>query len=181
MLIISDDRRFGLFSLKSKIIGLKTDSNNFINTLPNNLQLNNIEIGQKLSSNFKKFPVQFDFGYTLTETWYNQTLFDVSSTQESIKVSLGFRTNINKTVIANVLGDYLMQKTPKNKPENFLLGEQVSYRKENSNFEFNMLFNNVLNLNNFQFISNMVSSQGIEESKISAMHGYIMGGMKWYF
>ncbi len=74
-----------------------------------------------------------------------------------------------------------MQKTPKNKQENFLLGGQVSYRKENSNFEFNMLFNNVLNLNNFQFISNMVSSQGIEESKISAMHGYIMGGMKWYF
>ncbi|AYO57996.1 hypothetical protein CO230_07580 [Chryseobacterium sp. 6424] len=181
LLIISDDRRFGLFSLKSKIIGLKTDSNNFINTLPNNLQLNNIEIGQKLSSNFKKFPVQFDFGYTLTETWYNQTLFDVSSTQESIKVSLGFRTNIKKTVIANVLGDYLMQKTPKNKRENFLLGGQVSYRKENSNIEFTLLFNNVLNLNSFQFISNMVSSQGIEESKISAMHGYIMGGMKWYF
>ena len=181
LLLISDDRRFGSFSLKSKIIGLITKSDNFINSLPNNLRINNLEIVQKLSSNFKKSPLQFDFGYTLTETWFYQSLFNVSSKQESMKVSLGLRTNIKKTFIANVLGDYLIQKTPKNEQKNFLLGGQISYRKENSNYEFILLLNNVLNLNNFQFISNIVSSQGIEENKINAMHGYIMGGMKWYF
>lgn len=182
LLVISDDRKIGrYFSLKSKLTGLTNRRNNFINQQSNETNLKNIEIGQKLSSNFKKIPVQFDFGYTFTKAFFEQSLFETSSNQQNLKLSLGLRTTIKKEWIGNILGEYLIQKTQQNTLKNFLLGGQISYRKENSAFEYNVLFNNVLNLNSFRYINSSVSLLGTEESSITALHGYITGGMKLYF
>ena len=53
--------------------------------------------------------------------------------------------------------------------------------KEKSSFEYNLLFNNILNLNRFEYINSSVGLLGTEESTVIALHGYITGGIKFYF
>ena len=182
LLVISDDRKIGrYFSLKSKLTGLTNRSNNFINQQSNETNMKNLEIGQKVSSKFENFPVQFDLGYTFTKSFFNQSLYNTSSNQQNIKLSLGSRANIHKEWIGNILGEYLIQKTQQTTLKNFLLSGQVSYRKDKSSFEYNLLFNNILNLNSFEYINSSVNLLGTEESTVTALHGYITGGIKFYF
>ena len=181
-LMVSDDRRIAnKLTLKTKLTGLYNDSNNFISHQYNETNLKNIEIFQKISSNFKKAPIQFDAGYTYSKSIFNQSLFDKSTFMENIKISAGIRTNLKKEWLANLLGEYLIQKTQKNTLKNFLLGGQVSYRKQNSIFEYNILFNNLLNLNSFKYINSSINQLGTEESSITALHGFIIGGLKFHF
>lgn len=74
-----------------------------------------------------------------------------------------------------------MQKTDVNSQKNFLLGGQLSYRKENSNLEYNLLWDNVLNMKNFQFIDSRTTQFGKDETITAALKGYIIGGLKYYF
>ena len=145
---------------------------NFIQNKENISKIKNFDINQKLSSNFKNFWGQFDF---------SQSLFNSNSSQHNTKLFLGLRTNIKKEIIANVLGEYLVQKTVQTKLSNFLLGGQISYRKEKSKFEYNNIFNNVLNLNSFDYITNSATEFGYEQSQVSALKGYIIGGLKFNF
>lgn len=181
-LITSDDRKIGNFiTLKSKFTALYSRTNNFINHQSNQTNLKNFELLQKLSTNFKEIPVQFDLGYTFTQSLFNQSLFNTSSSQQNLKLSLGLRTNIKKEWIGNFLGEYLIQKTQQTTIKNFLLGGQVSYRKENSVLEYNLTMNNILNLNSFNYINSSVSLLGTDETSVIALHGYITGGLKYYF
>ena len=181
-LLTSDERRIGNFlTLKSKFTGSYSRTNNFINQQSNETDLKNIEIGQKISSKFEKFPVQFDFGYTFSKSFFKQSFFNTSSYQQNIKLSLGLRSNIRKEWIGNILGEYLIQKTQLNTLKNFLLGGQISYRKENSALEYNIAMNNILNLNSFNYINSSVSLLGTDETSVIALHGYITGGLKYYF
>ncbi|WP_315054338.1 hypothetical protein [Chryseobacterium indoltheticum] len=181
-LLTSDDRRIGNFlTLKSKFTGSYSRTNNFVSQQSNETSIKNIEIGQKISSKSKEIPVQFDLGYTFTKSFFKQSLFNTSSSQQNLKLYLGLRANIHKEWLGNILGEYFIQKTQKTILKDFLLGGQISYRKENSNFEYNLLFNNILNLNNFEYINSSVSLLGTEETSIVALHGYITGGLKYYF
>lgn len=181
-LLTSDDRRIGNFlTLKSKFTGSYSRTSNFINHQPNQTNLKIFDLVQKLSTNFKEIPVQFDLGYTFTKSFFKQSLFNTSSNQQNIKVSLGLRANIHKEWIGNVLGEYLLQKTQLTTLKYFLLGGQISYRKEKSVLEYNLLFNNILNLNKFEYLNGYVSLFGMENSSIVALHGYIIGGLKYYF
>jgi len=181
-LLTSDDRRIGNFlTLKSKFTGSYSRTNNFVSQQSNETSIKNIEIGQKISSKSKEIPVQFDLGYTFTKSFFKQSLFNTSSSQQNLKLYLGLRANIHKEWLGNILGEYFIQKTQQTILKDFLLGGQISYRKENSNFEYNLLFNNILNLNNFEYINSSVSLLGTEETSIVALHGYITGGLKYYF
>ncbi|MEG2509894.1 MAG: hypothetical protein RSA74_10625, partial [Chryseobacterium sp.] len=147
LFLLSNDRRIlKNLTLKSKFTWLNNKSDNFINSQPNISTIQNIEVSQRLSSNFKKSWVQFDAGYTFTKSKFQQSLYGTSSDQENIKLSLGFRAIIRKEWQVNVLGDYFIQKTDFAKLENVLIGGQISYRKEKSAIEYNLYFNNILNL-----------------------------------
>lgn len=181
-LIASDDRRIGnFFSLKSKFTGSYSRISNFINHQANQTNLKNFQIGQKLVTNFKEVPVQFDLGYTFTKSFFKQSLFNTTSSQQNLKLSLGLRANIRKEWIGNFLGEYLIQKTQQNTIKNFLLGGQISYRKENSVLEYNIAMNNILNLSSFGYINSSVSLLGTDETSVIALHGYIMVGLKYNF
>jgi hypothetical protein len=181
-LIASDDRRIeNFFSLKSKFTGSYSRISNFINHQANQTNLKNFQIGQKLVTNFKEVPVQFDLGYTFTKSFFKQSLFNTTSSQQNLKLSLGLRANIRKEWIGNFLGEYLIQKTQQNTIKNFLLGGQISYRKENSVLEYNIAMNNILNLSSFGYINSSVSLLGTDETSVIALHGYIMVGLKYNF
>ncbi len=167
--------------LKSKITGMISKNQNFIQNKENISKIKNFDINQKLSSNFKNFWGQFDLGYSYNQSNFSQSLFNSNSSQHNTKLFLGLRTNIKKEIIANVLGEYLVQKTVQTKLSNFLLGGQISYRKEKSKFEYNIIFNNVLNLNSFDYITNSATEFGYEQSQVSALKGYIIGGLKFNF
>ena len=156
-------------------------TNNFVNHQSNQTDLKNIEIAQKLSSNFKKNPVQFDLGFTFTKVFFEQSVFETSSTQQNLKLSLGLRANIKKEWLGNILGEYLIQKSPQVTVQNFLLGGQISYKKQNTNLEYNILFNNILNFNNFKYINNSVGLLGTDQTTVYALPGYITGGLKYNF
>lgn len=169
------------FMLKSRFSTTVNKIDNFIDNNPNVSTISTIEWSQKVSSSFKNKPFQFDLGYTLTKNFFQQSLYRTKTNQENIKLSLGLRTNIKKEWIGNLLGEYLIQKTENNNLNNFLLGGQLSYRKEKSNFEYNVLFNNLLHLNSFNYINSFASQYGTEEYSITALQGYILGGFKMYF
>lgn len=181
-LLLSNDQEIGrYFSLKSKFIGLQNKTLNYIDQIENTSTIQNFEISQKLSSNIKSLPLQFELGYTFTKGSFKQSLFQNSSDQQNLKYSLGLRTSINKEWVGNVLGEYLIQKTQFTTLKNVLLGGQFSYQKNNSAFEYNLIFNNILNLNSFAYVNSYTSQLGMFEYSTAALHGYIMGGMKFHF
>ena len=168
-------------SLKSKFTGSLNKTDNYINSNINTSTIYNFELTQKLSTNFRNKPMQFDLGYTFTEGVFKQSFYSTTSSQNNIRLFLGIRANVKKEWVGNILSEYLIQKTEQNTLHNFLIGGQVSYRKENSNFEYNLQFNNILNLNSFQYINGYTSQLGIEEVSTTALHGYITGGLKYNF
>ena len=181
-MFLSNNQMIGKnLGLKSNITLAMNKTHNFIDGNSNVSDVKNIEISQMLSSKFKDKPVQFDLGYTFNKSFFKQSLFESKSYLENIKLSLGFRAKIKKEWIGNVLGEYLIQKTDKNKSGNFLLGGQISYRKEKSNFEYNFLFNNLLHLKSFDYINSFTNQLGTEENLTTALRGYITGGLKFYF
>lgn len=168
-------------TLKSKLLATSYKNNNFIDYRPNTSTSKTIEWSQKISSNFKNIPVQFDFGYSLNRSLFNQSFYATNTELDNTKFSLGLRTNIKKEWICNVLGEYLIQKSVNNSLQNFLLGGQFSYRKEKSRLEYNVLFSNILNLNSFNYINSFAGQAGTEEQSMTALHGYILGGLKIHF
>lgn len=180
--LFASDRRFSkYYALKTKFTSALTKNVNFISNNENISTVQNFELSQKLSTNFKNEPLQFDLGYTFTKSIFEQSFYNTTSKQDNIKLSFGIRANIKKEWIGNILGEYLIQKTGENTLRNFLIGGQVSYRKEKSNFEYNLQFNNILNLNSFQYINSYTSQLGIDESSTAALQGYIIGGLKYNF
>lgn len=181
-MFLSNNQMMGKnLGLKSNITIAINKTHNFIDGSFNVSDIKNIEISQMLSSKFRDKPVQFDVGYTFNKSFFEQSLFESESYLENIKLSLGFRAAIRKEWIGNILGEYLIQKTNKNKSGNFLLGGKISYRKEKSNFEYNLLFNNVLHLRSFNYINSLTNQLGTEENLTTALRGYITGGLKLYF
>jgi hypothetical protein len=182
ILLISSDKRLSkTINLKSKFSGSIFKDSNFIDGNNNLTSIYNFELSQKLSTNFKNKPFQFDLGYTFNKSFFKQRFFETNSKQDNIKILLGIRANIKKEWIGNILGEYLIQKTEQNTLRNFLIGGQVSYRKEKSNWEYNLRFNNILNLKSFNYINSYTSQLGTDESSITALRGYIIGGLKYYF
>ncbi|MGC4128357.1 MAG: hypothetical protein QM564_02095 [Bergeyella sp.] len=180
--VISNETRIKPYLiLKTKIVGMKNRTDNFISGKSNVSQIENLEINQQFSTNFKKFPVQFDAGYVFNKNNFLQKLYGAESSQQNLRILFGVRTIIRKTLIMNVLSEYLIQKTSSQSKKDFLLGGQFSYRKENSKWEFNARFNNVLNLKNFNYITGKTTENGTEYSEISALKGYVIGGIKVYF
>ncbi len=180
--VLSSDKRLSKsLSLKSKFSGTIFKDSNFIDGNNNLTSIYNFELSQKLSTNFKNKPLQFDLGYTFNKSIFEQSFFDTSSKQDNIKISLGLRANIKKEWIGNILGEYLVQKTEQNTLRNFLIGGQVSYRKEKSHWEYNLRFNNILNLKSFNYINSFTSQLGTDGSSITAFRGYIIGGIKLNF
>lgn len=180
--LLSNDQRFNTnYVLKTKLTGVKTEEVNFINSKENISIVKNFELSQKLSTNFKNKPLQFDLGYTFSKGSFEQSFYNTTSKQDNLKLSFGIRANIRKEWIGNVLGEYLIQKTEQNTLRDFLIGGQVSYRKGKSDFENNLQFNNILNLNSFEYINNYTSQLGIEEVSTTSLHGYILGGIKYNF
>ncbi|SHF26557.1 TonB-dependent receptor [Chryseobacterium takakiae] len=182
LFLLTGNRRFSKnFIFKTKLTSAIVKNFNFINGNENTSTIKNFEISQKISTNFKNKPVQFDLGYTYTKGLFDQSFYSTSAKQDNVKLSLGIRMIIKKQWIGNVLGEYFIQKTEQNTIRNFLIGGQVSYRKENSNFEYNLHYNNILNLNSFQYINGYTNQLGIEEASTTALHGYIIGGLKYNF
>ncbi len=168
-------------SLKTKLSAMKSDSDNYIQGNENKTEIQNFEINQQLSTNFKKFPVQFDLGYIYNRNKFKQKYYLTESSQENLRILSGIRMNIKKEFIISILGEYLKQKTAIQLQKNFLVGGQLSYKKEHSNMEFNVRFNNLFNLNNFNYINNRVTEMGTEYSNLAALNGYVVGGMKYNF
>lgn len=182
LFLLTGDRRFSEnFILKTKLTSTLVKNINFINGNENTSTIKNFEISQKISTNFKNKPVQFDLGYTYTKGVFDQSFYSTSAKQDNVKLSLGIRTIIKKQWIGNLLGEYFIQKTEQNTLRNFLVGGQVSYRMEKSNLEYNLQFSNILNLNSFQYINTYTRQVGIEETSTTALHGYVIGGLKYNF
>ncbi|MCA6065594.1 carboxypeptidase-like regulatory domain-containing protein [Chryseobacterium sp. RG1] len=180
--LLSNDHKFRKnFNLKSKFVSVFNNNENFINNNRNVTSIQNFELSQKLSSNFKNKVIQFDIGYTFTKSIFDQSFYNVKSYQNYYKFSLGVRANIMKEWMGNLLGEYLIQNTEKNSQNNFLLGGQVSYRKEKTQLEYSLQFNNILNLNSFNYINSVVNQLGTDEYSTIALHGYFLAGLKLNF
>ena len=144
-------------------------------------KIQNIEINQQLSTNFKKFPVQFDLGYIYSKNRFEQQLYQTESNQENLRILLGARTKIKNQFIITILGEYLYQSNEIQTLKDYLVSGDITYKKENSPIELNLKFNNLLNLNNFNYINNRVTQMGTEYTSLVALKGYIIGGIKYYF
>ena len=181
-LFVTNEKRISnSLILKSKFNGSIYRNSNFVNKNANLSTIKSFDISQQLSTRFDSFPVQFDLGYSFSNGVFNQSYYNITSSQKSFKPSLGTRINIKNEFTANILGEYLFQKTEQNSIKNFLIGGNVSYRKEKSNFEYNIFFSNILNLNSMNYINNYTSQLGTDEYFKIALHGYITAGLKYSF
>ena len=176
----SDSRLiFKHFNISSNLFYTKSSSNNFIIEMPNILNSQNVQIQQKFSSRFEKIPVQFAIGYSYQYSKYSQQLFASTSNLSNTKFFLEIRSQINNELKINTLSEYFIQKSNSINLKNILLGGQISYKKNTSKIEYNFLFNNLLNLKSFQYLSSFITSNGVENSSIVSLRGYILAGLKF--
>ncbi|WHF52461.1 hypothetical protein QGN23_04065 [Chryseobacterium gotjawalense] len=179
---VSDERKvFKFATLKSKFSNSSSMNNNQIEGFNNRSSFKSYEISQVLSSNFKNFLFQFDLGYSFKENIFEQSFYDSYSTQQNKKFYFAISGNIKKNFIYNLKGDYLVQNSQTNVLRNFLLGGSLSFKPINSKIEYNILYDNLLNMKSFKYINSYNSELAFEESVISALPGYIVGGLKYYF
>lgn len=182
LVLVSDERRvLNNFVLESKISYLSIQANNFINFLSNTSENKNLEIYQKFSTKFIEKPIQLDLGYSINKGFYSQSLIFSNSELLNTKLFFGIRANFRKEWIVNILNEYFIQKSAQNTLRNFLIGGQISYQKTKSKIEYNILFNNILNLNSFTYLNSISTPYGLDETSIHSMHGYITGGIKFNF
>lgn len=179
--LILENRFLKNYIFKTKLLAVLYKTPDFINNIENISTITNVEISQILTTNFKNKPFQFEVGYSFSKNNFSQSFFNTDSAEENLKLLFGVRANIKKEWIGNVLGEYLVQRAGQNKRKNFLVGGQISYKKDNTNFEYSLLFNNLLHLNSFSYINSITSQFGKEESSTTALRGYILGGIKYYF
>ena len=180
-LVSNETRLKPYLTLKTKITATISNTDNFIQNNKNVSKIQNIEINQQLSTNFKKFPVQFDLGYIYSKNRFEQQLYQTESNQENLRILLGARTKIKNQFIITILGEYLYQSNEIQTLKDYLVSGDITYKKENSPIELNLKFNNLLNLNNFNYINNRVTQMGTEYTSLVALKGYIIGGIKYYF
>lgn len=180
--LLNNDRKIGKWlSMKTKISSLFLSQDNIVNLAENTLKSNTLELSQMVSTRFKKFPFQWDVGYTYLNRKFSQSAFENFTKTEHYKIYLGTRAIINKKWNINILGEYLIQKIPNFISRNVLIKGSILYQKEKSNFSYQLTFNNLLNLKSFVYYSSFLSNFGYEETITTAISGNIMLGLKYHF
>ena len=165
------------FSLSATYTNLsKTILNN-----NNNVEFeNNIFSGMfEIKSRYKEFPVYFKTGLLLSKDnyFYNDSNSNLNSYQIYSKLNGKFLKNI----YWNLNSDYFSFQNTSNNSNYLSISPVIRFSKEKSNFEYSLVGNNILNLDNTSILANYSNSNYSELARKPLLSGYALLQIKYKF
>lgn len=156
-----------------------SENDYFLNSNLNQFKNENISHFLKIKSTFKKSLVHFDIGSIYSkDVFYNN---DNKSNLSVVKPYLNLNGNFSKELFWNLNSIFASYKSANNQRELFLLSPKLRFQKQNSNWEFHLIGDNILNLKNQTIIENIASASIFEQRLTSILNGYILLGSKLKF
>ena len=164
------------FTFSASISFSSTEKNYFLNNVKRPFKNKNISSIFKVRSKFKKSLIHLDFGYKFSRDTYtnivNKSILLVKQPYFNMK------GNITKEIFWDINSTYTNYKSSNNKREIFSLSPRLRFSKHKSNWEFNLIGNNILNLSNQNIIENNSSQSYFEQRTTTILDGYIILGAK---
>lgn len=176
------DRKFSKFPLiiKSSLSYDYTSNINFINSVANNSNLTKSNLDINFTSSFKEIKTQFQLSYLAEYVNLEQSLF--ANENNLLTQNIGFKiiSKINSFKI-EPSANYLIQNGSLNSNYQTLLGLNVNYSDKQNKFTYFIKSNNLLNINNFEQITQTSNNFVIENTIHSMIPGYVLFGVKYNY
>ncbi len=167
------------FSFSGSVSYNSSEKNYFQNDVISPFKSENISSIIKIKSKFKKSPIHLDFGFKYSKDIYN------NNANESILLVrqpyFNLNGNITKELFWNLNSTHTNYHTSNSKRDLFSLSPRLRFSKQKSNWEFNLIGNNILNLSNQNIIENNSSQSYFEQRVTSILDGYVIFGAKMNF
>mgnify|MGYP006780117809 FL=1 len=153
---------------------------NYINSLVNNTIFSKSILDINLTSSIKKLKTHFQLSYIAENVNLNQSL--IKDKYNLLTQNIGFKiiSKINSFKI-EPSANYLIQNGSLNSNHQTLLGLNVNYSDKHNKFTYFIKSNNLLNLNNFEQITQTSNNFVIENTLHSMISGYILFGIKFNY
>lgn len=153
---------------------------NFINLVENNSKVFKRTLAVNLTSSFKKIKTQFQLSYLADYLNLEQSL--IPDKYSLLTQNIGFKI-ISKIKLFKIEPsiNYLMQNGSLNGNYQTLLGLNINYTDKNNKFNYFLKGNNLLNIDNFEQITQTSNNSMIENTIHSMIAGYILFGIKYNY
>jgi hypothetical protein len=153
--------------------------NYFQNYSKSTFKNKNISNILKIKSKFKESLIHFDLGYK-----YSKDIYNNNNTKSILLIRqpyLNLNGNVTKNIFWKLNSTYTDYISSDSKRNLFSLSPSLRFTKPKSNWEFNLIGNNVLNLSNQDIIKNNSSQSYFEQRITSILDGYVVLGAKIKF
>ncbi|WP_396161040.1 Plug domain-containing protein [Flavobacterium sp.] len=176
------DRKFSKFPLiiKSSLSYDYTSNINFINSVANNSNLTKSNLDINFTSSFKEMKTQFQLSYLAEYVNLEQSLFANENNLLTQKIGFKIISKINSFKI-EPSANYLIQNGSLNSNYQTLLGLNINYSDKQNKFTYFIKSNNLLNINNFEQITQTSNNFVIENTFHSMIPGYVLFGVKYNY
>lgn len=180
--ILIFDRKITYFPLiiKSSLSFDHTSNINFINSVANNSNLTKSIFDINLTSSFKKIKTQFQLLYLAEYVNLEQSLFENENNLLTQNIGFKIISKINSFKI-EPSANYLIQNGSLNSNYQTLLGLNINYSDKQNKFTYFIKSNNLLNINNFEQITQTSNNFVIENTIHSMIPGYVLFGVKYNY
>ena len=182
MSMIIFDRKFRKIpiSFKSNFNFSYTQSENKIENKINTNELFNYELNLKLLSHLKKSKIQFQISYLLKNYTIKQSISTSLMNLFTNNIGLDFIFKI-KSIRVNTNLHYLTQKNETSINNNFIISPKIMFQSKNKKWIYSIKSNNLLHLNEYNYLTQNYSNYYIEKSKQSILPGFLTFGLKYHF
>uniref|UniRef100_UPI00404B8451 carboxypeptidase-like regulatory domain-containing protein n=1 Tax=Flavobacterium sp. TaxID=239 RepID=UPI00404B8451 len=161
-----------------------TSYTNLIKTILNNNNLiefeNHLFSGMfEIKSRYKEFPIYFSSGIRMSKDTY--TYNNSKSNLNTYQLYCKLNGKIFKNTYWNMNSDYFDFKNESINSNYVNISPTIRFSKDKSNFEYSIVGNNILNLENISVLENYSNSNYSEFVRKPVLSGYILLQLKYKF
>ena len=133
----------------------------------------------EIKSRYKKFPVYFNSGTLVSSDTYNYN--NSKSQLNTYQFYCRLNGKIQKNIYWNLNTDYFNFKNESINSDYISISPIIRFSKEKSNFEYSLIGNNILNLENVSVLENYSNSNYSELVRKPVLSGYVLFQLKYKF
>ena len=133
----------------------------------------------EIKSRYKKFPVYFNSGTLVSSDTYNYN--NSKSQLNTYQFYCRLNGKIQKNIYWNLNTDYFNFKNESINSDYISISPIIRFSKEKSNFEYSLIGNNILNLENVSVLENYSNSNYSELVRKPVLSGYVIFQLKYKF
>jgi hypothetical protein len=133
----------------------------------------------EIKSRYKEFPVYFSSGIRISNDTYNYN--NAKSNLSTYQLYSRLNGKLFKNMYWNLNTDYFNFKNESIHTDYVSISPILRFSKEKSKFEYSIIGNNILNLENISVLENYSNSNFSELVRKPVLSGYVLFQLKYKF